>query len=102
MSNWHNTYNISSSVKELEVIETKELYQESHRIIIFNDDVNTFDWVIQCLIEICEHAFEQAEQCAWIIHTKGKYAVKHGSYKTLEPMCTALCDRGLSASIDES
>jgi len=88
-------------IKELEIVKTENAEQVSYRIIIFNDEVNTFDWVIACLVEICQHTTDQAEQCAWIIHTKGKYAVKHGSFKTLEPICTALCDRGLSASIED-
>ncbi len=69
-------------------------------IVLYNDDVNTFDWVIQCLIEICGHNRQQAEQCAWFVHSKGKYSVKSGSYDELTPICTALCDRGLSAKIE--
>lgn len=68
-------------------------------LVLYNDDVNTFDWVIQCLMEVCGHTAEQAEQCAWFVHYKGKYAVKHGSYTELEPRCTALLDRRLSAEI---
>lgn len=68
-------------------------------IILFNDDVNTFDWVIHCLIEICEHSPEQAEQCSIIVHYKGKCGVKTGSYAELEPRCSALQERGLSAEI---
>ena len=54
---------------------------------VWNDEVNSFDWVIQTLIEVCNHSTEQAEQCAMIIHTQGKYAVKQGSYEELKPMC---------------
>ncbi|KFD38615.1 ATP-dependent Clp protease ClpS [Schleiferia thermophila str. Yellowstone] len=68
-------------------------------IILFNDDVNTFDWVIEALIEVCGHTPEQAEQCAWITHLKGKCDVKNGSYEELKPMCTELLNRGLSAEI---
>jgi ATP-dependent Clp protease adaptor protein ClpS len=70
------------------------------QLIIWNDDVNSFDWVIQTLIEICSHTLEQAEQCAMIIHTKGKYSVKEGSYEFLKPMCDAITDRGISATIE--
>lgn len=68
-------------------------------LILFNDDINTFDWVIQCLIEICEHEVEQAEQCTYIIHYKGKCDVKHGSFEDLEPRLKELHRRGLSAEI---
>ena len=69
-------------------------------LIVWNDDVNTFDWVIQALVEICGHSHEQAEQCAIIIDSKGKYAVKEGDYDTLKPMCDAITERGISATIE--
>ena len=69
-------------------------------LIIWNDDVNSFDWVIQTLIDICSHTLEQAEQSAMIIHTKGKYAVKEGDYDFLKPMCDAITERGISATIE--
>ena len=68
-------------------------------LIVFNDDFNTFDHVIDSLIKVCKHNPLQAEQCTWLIHHKGKCQVKRGEYDTLEPMCTALLDRGLSAEI---
>lgn len=70
------------------------------QLIVWNDDVTTFDWVIQTLMEICGHTFEQAEQCAMIIHTKGKYSVKEGSYDFLKPMCSAITERGIGATIE--
>ena len=69
-------------------------------LIVWNDDVNTFDWVITALMEICQHTAEQAEQCALFIHFKGKYAVKQGIYEKLRPMCEGLLDRGISATIE--
>jgi ATP-dependent Clp protease adaptor protein ClpS len=69
-------------------------------LIVWNDEVNTFEWVIQTLIEICHHSTEQAEQCAMIIHTQGKYAVKRGSYEELKPMCDAITERGIGATIE--
>jgi len=69
-------------------------------LVVHNDDVNTFDWVIISLIEICSHTFEQAEQCAYIIHYSGKYAVKHGAHDILHPMKDALVDRGIQATIE--
>lgn len=83
-----------------EEIGVLEKEGENHHLILYNDDVNTFDWVIECLVGICKHTPIQAEQCAWIVHHKGKCDVKHGSYEELEPMCTALLDKGLSAEIE--
>jgi ATP-dependent Clp protease adaptor protein ClpS len=75
-----------------ELIDQKDL-------IVFNDDVNSFDHVIATLIKVCKHTEIQAEQCTWIIHYKGKCQVKRGVFEKLEPICTALLDRGLSAEI---
>ncbi|WP_298299169.1 ATP-dependent Clp protease adaptor ClpS [Hydrotalea sp.] len=69
-------------------------------LIVWNDDVNTFDWVIETLIEICSHTQEQAEQCALLIHMKGRCVVKNGDYETLNPMRTAILDRGINATIE--
>ncbi len=72
----------------------------SYSLIVWNDEVNSFDWVIETLMEVCGHDLEQAEQCAMIIHNKGKYAVKNGDYDTLKPMCDAITDRGIGATIE--
>jgi ATP-dependent Clp protease adaptor protein ClpS len=71
------------------------------QLVVWNDDVNSFDWVIDTLIEVCSHTTEQAEQCAMIIHTKGKYGVKEGSYDFLKPMCDAITERGIGATVEE-
>jgi len=91
------------------VYSTKEKIQESHdvaeqevkrhEILLFNDEVNTFDFVIDSLIEVCEHTLEQAEQCTYLVHYKGKCAVKTGEFEELKPKCTLLLQRGLSAEI---
>ena len=73
----------------------------SCQLIVWNDDVNTFDWVIKALIDICGHSPEQAEQCALFIHFKGKYAVKDGNFDDLKPMCEAIIDRGINATVEE-
>ena len=73
----------------------------SNQLIVWNDDVNTFQWVIETLVEVCGHSFEQAEQCSLLIHFQGKYAVKEGMYEDLKPMCEAILDRGISATIEE-
>ncbi len=91
-----------SAEPEVEVLELDEVdtdIDKEKNLVVFNDDVNTFEHVIQALIEICNHTKEQAEQCTLIIHYKGKCVVKTGSYEKLEPMCTAICDRGISAEI---
>ncbi len=71
------------------------------QLIVWNDDVNTFEWVITTLKEVCNHSQEQAEQCALLIHTQGKYAVKRGSYEILKPMCEAICERLINATIED-
>ena len=68
-------------------------------LIVYNDDVNTFEHVIQTLIDVCGHEPEQAEQCTLLIHYKGQCTVKHGAYDELAGMCTAIHDRGISADI---
>jgi len=78
------------------MVETTTPYQ----LIVWNDEVNTFEWVIETLMEVCGHSHEQAEQSALIIHFQGKYAVKKGDYDTLKPMCDAITDRGIGATIE--
>ena len=89
------------STKEKIQISTDVAEQEvkMHEILLFNDDVHTFDFVIDSLIEVCEHSLEQAEQCTYLVHYKGKCAVKTGEYDELKPRCTQLLERGLSAEI---
>jgi len=82
-----------------EDFETDVLTDKAHSLIVWNDNVNTFDWVIESLIDICEHSPEQAEQCALLIHHKGKYGVKNGSFDFLRPKAEALIDRGIQATI---
>ena len=83
-----------------EDVAVDEITEELHNIIVWNDDVNDFDWVIKSLIEICGHNEHQAEQCAMIIHNAGKYSVKRGTFETLRPQAEALIDRGIQATID--
>ncbi len=87
---------IEKTEEELDI-----LTQETplHEIILYNDDVNTFDFVIDSLVEVCEHTLEQAEQCTILVHYKGKCAVKTGEYEDLEPRCSKLLNLGLSAEI---
>lgn len=85
---------------EEEVLVLQEEVKE-FSIVVFNDDVNTFDHVINSLMAICKHEWLQAEQCALLIHTTGKTVVKSGIFATVEPMCTALLDRGITAELTE-
>ncbi|MDX5338964.1 MAG: ATP-dependent Clp protease adaptor ClpS [Cyclobacteriaceae bacterium] len=86
-------------LEEVEVLLEELLDQEDSDLVVFNDDVNTFDHVIKVLIQVCNHSPEQAEQCTLIIHYKGKCAVKKGSKAELKPMCEAILDAGIQAAI---
>lgn len=96
MLNQANMSTIEKIQEELDV-----LVQESsqHEIVLHNDEVNTFDFVIDSLVSVCDHTLEQAEQCTILVHYKGKCSVKTGNYKELEPRCTKLLELGLSAEI---
>ncbi len=72
------------------------------QLVVYNDDHNTFDWVIKCFIEVCKHSQEQAEQLSLLVHYKGKACAKTDSFDVLKPMKDALCDRGLSAVIEST
>ena len=85
--------------KELEDVLLEEEITNEHEIVLFNDDVNTFDHVIETLIKVCEHTPEQAEQCSLIVHYNGKCTVKTGEYSFLKPKCSKLLQAGLSAEI---
>lgn len=87
------------STELLEKPLLQEKAEQLRDLILHNDDVNTFDFVIDTLVEICGHNPLQAEQCAFIVHYNGKCAVKNGSYDDLKPICTALLDKGLTATI---
>ena len=82
-----------------EQLEVDVLEKKLNEIILYNDDVNTFDHVIETLMYACDHTAEQAEQCSLIVHYKGKCTVKTGTYEDLKPRCTMLLEAGLSAEI---
>ncbi len=93
--------NATETETDSEVLdEIKEELIPGLQIILYNDNFNTFDNVINSLIEVCKHDSIQAEQCTYLVHYRGKCAVKKGSYEELEPICTALLDRGLTAAIE--
>jgi ATP-dependent Clp protease adaptor protein ClpS len=82
-----------------EVAEAVEEATDLRELVVFNDDVNTFEHVTKTLIRVCKHTPEQAEQCTWIIHYKGKCTVKSGSYPELKPMREAITEAGIDARI---
>lgn len=88
--------------KEQEDILVEELTTdgEQTQLIVLNDDYNSFDWVIECFMEVLNHTSEQSEQLAWIVHTKGRASVKLGTLEELKPYKDALTDRGLNAIIE--
>ncbi|GHA27678.1 ATP-dependent Clp protease adaptor protein ClpS [Salinimicrobium marinum] len=90
---------MSTKEKVLEEVQVETKESNLHEIILYNDDYNTFDHVINTLIAVCEHTPEQAEQCSLLVHYKGKCAVKTGTYKDLEPRCSKLLSADLSAEI---
>jgi len=89
------------SYEEQELLEVEELVVEEDLcdLVVFNDDVNTFEHVSNTLVKVCKHSMEQAEQCTLLIHYKGKCIVKHGSFNELRPMCEAILDAGITATI---
>lgn len=88
-------------LEELLLIEEEVEVGKKAQIIVYNDDYNTFDWVIECFVKILKHTAEQAEQCSLLIHFKGKASVKTASKNVLKPLKDALVDKGLSAVIEE-
>ena len=92
-----NPKRIELDLPEVDLLTSGE---EPCSLIVWNDEVNTFEWVIETLMEVCGHSAEQAEQCAYIIHFQGKYSVKQGTYEELKPQCDAITDRGIGATIE--
>ena len=92
-------------MEKFEELEQEVLLEEAvetdngHALLVYNDDVNTFDFVIKTLMEVCDHSPEQAEQYTLIIHHNGKCSVKEGGFDFLKPMRNAICERGISAKI---
>lgn len=99
--------NFYNSIKDYE--NPKRQYEEEvlvlddtddvYKLVLHNDDIHTFDYVIDSLIEICKHTLEQAEQCTMLVHYKGKCTVKTGSIDILKPMHEKLISRELTSEI---
>lgn len=90
---------MSTEVELEEEIAVDSGIENNKNLVIYNDDFNTFDHVIDSLVKVCKHELVQAEQCTWIIHYNGKCAVKEGNMKKLLPMRRALSERGIDAKI---
>jgi len=93
-------YDSQSKESEEIVVDDITTSGEQAQLVVLNDDYNTFEWVIECFVDILKHSSEQAEQLAWIIHTKGRASVKLGVFEELRPFKDALVDRGLNAIIE--
>ena len=95
--------NYQEHIETEEFLDVEEMDCESfsYHLIVWNDEINTFDWVIDTLIDVCGHKKEQAEQCTLLIHYKGKCSVKTGGYEMLKPMCDGITERGIGATIEE-
>ena len=92
--------NTDTKTNPAEETDVLTLTEDTCNLIVWNDEVNTFEWVIETLMEVCGHSHEQAEQCSYLIHYQGKYAVKNGSYDDLRPLCDAILERGISATVE--
>jgi ATP-dependent Clp protease adaptor protein ClpS len=79
-----------------------EILSKPYKLVLHNDDYNTFDWVITCLMNVCKHEYEQANQCAHIVHFKGECDVKYGDFEKLSEMKSKLHNAGLSVTIEEN
>lgn len=92
----------NTRTQQRELVDTDVLtgHEEPYSLIVWNDEVNTFEWVIETLVEVCGHTEEQAEQCAYLIHFNGKYAVKRGGYDDLKQYCDAITERGIGATVE--
>lgn len=87
------------NIKTEKRLEADSVKSKVYTLMLFNDDVHTFDYVTEALVKICGHSPEQAEQCTFLVHYKGKCDVKRGSLKELKPLHAALSDKGLTADI---
>jgi ATP-dependent Clp protease adaptor protein ClpS len=94
-ANWQE-----EQIETLDDIAIEDILSNAYELVIYNDDVNTFDHVIETLIEVCGHTYQQAEQCTLIIHYRGKCTVKRGDFNTLAAMRNDICRRGISAEVE--
>jgi ATP-dependent Clp protease adaptor protein ClpS len=96
----NNIFNKQYETQSDVLLAEEKVQVADKQIIVYNDDFNTFEFVIESLIKVCKHDPIQAEQCTYLIHHTGRCSVKKGVYEVLEPMCTALLERGITAEIE--
>ncbi|HEU4719711.1 MAG TPA: ATP-dependent Clp protease adaptor ClpS [Bacteroidia bacterium] len=94
------SFRFSHQTEKEEVLLLEEELEDLLDLVIYNDDFNTFEFVIETLMKVCRHDLIQAEQCTMIIHNNGKCGVKRGTAEELQPMCEAILERGISAKIE--
>lgn len=92
---------MATITKEQVSVEIEDILGQPYILMLHNDDHNTFDWVIECLVKVCKHDFEQASQCAHLVHFTGKCDVKRGDQVTIQKMYNKLKSAGLSVTIEE-
>lgn len=91
---------MNQNLKEEELLQSADtLLDDNCKLVLYNDDYHTFDYVIDSLVDICKQTYEQAEQCTILVHYKGKCVVKTGTYDTLLPMHKALLNKSLTSEI---
>ena len=91
-----------AETKEQVESKVEEILSKPYRIDLHNDDFNSFDWVITCLMKVCKHEYEQANQCAYIVHHNGVFDVKYGDFETISTMKEKLQSAGLSVTMEEN
>ena len=90
----------SNQTKHEESQLNLEQLVDSFNLVLYNDEFNTFDHVINCLIQICKYDLIEAEQCTWIVHVNGRCKIKSGEYEELEKLCNQMMDKGLTVKIE--
>jgi ATP-dependent Clp protease adaptor protein ClpS len=91
---------MSTITREQVSVEVEDILSKPYILMLHNDDHNTFDWVIECLMKVCGHEFEQAAQCAHLVHFTGKCDVKRGDHETIQKMYGKLKGAGLTVTIE--
>ena len=93
---------MSTVTKKQKKSKVEEILSKPYRLTLHNDDYNSFDWVITCLMKVCNHEYEQAAQCAHIVHNNGKCDVKYGDIETIAEMKSKLQNAGLSVTMEQN
>ncbi len=92
---------LDTDILEETDVAVDTLVEPNKALVLYDDPINTFDFVIESLIKVCKHDLLQAEQCTFLVHYKGQCLIKNGTFEKLKPMCEALLERGLTAKIEE-